>query len=283
MSIYRPYTYLIGWTKQDLFYYGCEYGEKTKTANPQNLWESYFTSSKRVQECREKYGEPDVIQVRKVFETKEACVEWEERVLQRIGVLKSEKWLNQNVSGAIVATGWTLNEKQRKAISDRMKGTPSTFRGRKHTEETRKIISEKRKLRVGFKWSDETKKKMSESAKGREPWHKGKTGVYSDETKQKMSESAKNRSPEWSRKVSEAHKGKPKSEEHRKNLSLANLKYEYTLISPDGEEVVTKNLRAFCKEHNLDGAAMNRVTSDLDKYSKCKTHKGWTGTRKSII
>jgi hypothetical protein len=38
MSIYQPYTYLIGWSEHDLWYYGCEYGRWRKTANPENLW-----------------------------------------------------------------------------------------------------------------------------------------------------------------------------------------------------------------------------------------------------
>ena len=64
---YKPYTYLIGWTKYNVWYYGSETGFKTKIANPSNLWKTYFTSSKYVKQYREKYGEPDIIEIRKVF------------------------------------------------------------------------------------------------------------------------------------------------------------------------------------------------------------------------
>jgi len=77
--------------------------------------------------------------------------------------------------------------------------------GLKFSEESKKKISE---LHKGKKLSEETKKKMSESAKGREysdefkekisktlkgnvPWNKGKKNVYSEESKLKMSEARK--------------------------------------------------------------------------------------------
>lgn len=56
------------------------------------------------------------------------------------------------------------------------------FLGKKHTEETKKKISESHK---GKKWDEENKKKMSES-------HKGKK--FTEEHKKKMSDSHKGRS-----------------------------------------------------------------------------------------
>ena len=45
MTIYKPYTYLIGWTNYDMWYYGVRY---TKDADPNELWKKYFTSSKHL-------------------------------------------------------------------------------------------------------------------------------------------------------------------------------------------------------------------------------------------
>jgi hypothetical protein len=50
--------------------------------HPNDLWKSYFTSSKHVHEFREKYGEPDIVQVRRIFEDKESAIAWEEKVLR---------------------------------------------------------------------------------------------------------------------------------------------------------------------------------------------------------
>lgn len=68
-------------------------------------------------------------------------------------------------------------------------------KGKKRTEETKKKISESN---TGKKRTEETKRKMSESRRGekhpmygKEPWNKGKTGVYSEETRRKISESQK--------------------------------------------------------------------------------------------
>lgn len=95
MDIYVPYTYLIGWSKLNAWYYGVEYGDKAKIANPSNLWSNYFTSSKRVKEFRKLYGDPDVIQVRRTFKTRVEARDWEHKVLRRMKVVFDEKWLNK--------------------------------------------------------------------------------------------------------------------------------------------------------------------------------------------
>lgn len=58
------YSYLIGWTAHDKYYYGIQYNKKS---NPSDLWSKYFTSSKHVAKFREIHGEPDLIEVRKMF------------------------------------------------------------------------------------------------------------------------------------------------------------------------------------------------------------------------
>ena len=65
--------------------------------------------------------------------------------------------------------------------------------------------------RTGKKHSDESRKKMSEKAKGRTPWNKGKTGVqeHSAESNKKRSETLKGRirTEEFCQKVSNGKKG----------------------------------------------------------------------------
>lgn len=98
MSIYIPYTYLIGWSKLDRWYYGVEYGQYDKVANPSNLWTTYFTSSKVVAQYRQKHGKPDVIEVRKTFKNSKNAIIWEQKVLKRMSVVSSKKWLNAHNS-----------------------------------------------------------------------------------------------------------------------------------------------------------------------------------------
>jgi hypothetical protein len=103
---YIPYTYLIGWSSLNKWYYGVEYSLKTKIANPSNLWTKYFTSSNIVKNFRNVYGEPDIIQVRKTFskgtdlEKMESAIRWEKKVLSSINLIDS-KWLNGRIGGNI--------------------------------------------------------------------------------------------------------------------------------------------------------------------------------------
>lgn len=107
----------------------------------------------------------------------------------------------------------------------------------------------------GRKHSEEAKKKMSESKKGR-PGHK-----HSDESK---------------RKISEANRGRPKSQESvRKQADAVSL--NWIVISPCGLTHEIKNLRAFCREHNLNQAAMSKVS-----LGKQKAHKGWVCKKKNV-
>jgi hypothetical protein len=96
---YIPYTYLVGWSKHNVWYYGVEWKNNRHTkkfANPSNLWTTYFTSSKYVKQFREKYGEPDVVEVRKTFPgNPEMAILWEEKVHLKMNVAHDNRWLNR--------------------------------------------------------------------------------------------------------------------------------------------------------------------------------------------
>lgn len=203
MDIYQtPYTYVIGWTHLNKYYYGVRYAKK---CNPSDLWISYFTSSKTVKAFREQQGEPDLIQVRKTFDCKLAAIAWEEKVLRRMNVLREERWLNKNIAGAIAPhSGGRKNKGRRrskeaiaKAIETRKKnGKPSGLKGRKRPE-----ISAALKGRAGLnkgktlpQLSEEAKRKMLESRRrfykmGNVGPNKGK--VMSNEQKVKISKTSK--------------------------------------------------------------------------------------------
>ena len=90
-----PYTYLIGWSVLDVWYYGVRYG---KRCHPSDLWTKYFTSSSYVKRFRELHGEPDIIEIRKIFnDAKSACL-WEDKVMHRMNIVGSSRWLNRNNS-----------------------------------------------------------------------------------------------------------------------------------------------------------------------------------------
>jgi len=93
-----PYTYFIGWSKHNKFYYGVRYA---KNSNPKELWITYFTSSKHVKNYSAKYGNPDIIQIRKIFKNPDEARLWENRVLKRLKVVNNSKYLNATDNIAI--------------------------------------------------------------------------------------------------------------------------------------------------------------------------------------
>ena len=94
----KPYTYLIGWTLHNKWYYGVRYA---KNCHPDDLWVKYRTSGKYVTDFVTQYGDPDVVQVRKTFENVNDARGWEEKVLRRMIVIKDQKWLNKTNSRSI--------------------------------------------------------------------------------------------------------------------------------------------------------------------------------------
>ena len=84
--------------------------------HPDDLWTTYFTSSKYVQEYRKKHGEPDVIEVRQTFNDSLQAREWEERVIDRVDAVKSTRWLNRQNAGKEFIGG-TRSEEHKKKLS----------------------------------------------------------------------------------------------------------------------------------------------------------------------
>lgn len=94
----KPYTYLIGWKHLNKWYYGVRF---SKNCNPNDLWKTYFTSSKHVKKFIKENGNPNVIQVRKIFNTPEQAQIFEHKVLKRLKVINNNKWLNLTASKSV--------------------------------------------------------------------------------------------------------------------------------------------------------------------------------------
>lgn len=54
---------------------------------------------------RAAHGEPDVVQVRQVFDNREAALRWEERVIDRLDAVWSPRWLNAQNAGRALNSG----------------------------------------------------------------------------------------------------------------------------------------------------------------------------------
>jgi hypothetical protein len=106
---------------------------------------------------------------------------------------------------------------------------------------------------LGLFPSDETRKKLSESHKGRIAWNKGK--CVSDVIKEK---------------IRQKNKGRKQTEEHKLKRAQKKSK-EFTLLDPYGKIVSGKNVSQFCKDNDLNKRHIFNVLS-----GKRKHHKGWT-------
>lgn len=76
-----PYTYLIGWSDKNLWYYGCNH---QKDCNPTDLFVSYFTNNKHIHQSIMKYGLPDVVTVRRIFKSARLALLWHQKVMRRM-------------------------------------------------------------------------------------------------------------------------------------------------------------------------------------------------------
>lgn len=115
---------------------------------------------------------------------------------------------------------------------------------------------------LGYNHTEETKKRVSESLKGRTPWSKGKN--LPDSTKQKISDALKGRffsvehrkklsdaakgkkkilTNEWRKHLGDARRGKPLSIEHRRSIGEAQ-KGEKNHAWRGGKTSIYKKIRS---------------------------------------
>jgi len=143
MNIYTPYTYLITFLPTGQQYYGV----RTKRGcNPTDLWNSYYTSSKVVRQLIAQHGcGAFTTQVRKTFTTREAALLWEHRVLRRLDAARTPHWLNKNNGdrkffGGGVPKGFKHSEETKRLMSENSKGARNGKTGRPVSEETRQKL-----------------------------------------------------------------------------------------------------------------------------------------------
>lgn len=212
-----PYTYLIGWSAHNKYYYGSQYHKK---ANPKDLWTKYFTSSKFVKQFRKHHGEPDIIQVRQCFTDPKNALMFEDTVLRRLNVSQQDKWLNRCVGGNLKSRlGVKFTEEHKQKLREKSLG-------RLHTEETKQKLREKALLRPPA--SEETRKRMSESTKNRV------RSPLTDRQKKNISEGKKGKPYTITDKVRRGWENRPSQTDNQKQKAReANLGH-YRITYLDG-------------------------------------------------
>lgn len=129
--------------------------------------------------------------------------------------------------------GKTHTEEARRKMSEGQRGRTCSAETRKKLSEASSgkkngmyckgyLIAGEKNHWFGKHLSEETRMKMSESAKGRIPWNKGKP--MSEDQKKKLSESCRGRTPHNKGKPS-PNRGKRLSKETRRRMSEAKKRY----------------------------------------------------------
>jgi hypothetical protein len=179
-----------------------------------DITDAYLGSGKNIIKAIKKYGKYNF--KKELIEECDPCINMimESKYIEKYKTLIP---FGYNISPTGGHTNGKLSEETKKKISESLKGEkhpnfgkPSPMRGKSHSIETRKKMSEKRKgisaWNKNIKQSEETKKKISESLKGEKHPNFGKH--LSNETKEKIRQ-----------KNIGQNKGIPRSEETKKKIS----------------------------------------------------------------
>ena len=138
-----PYTYHLYHKPTGTHYYGARY---RKGCSPDDLWNTYFSSSAVVKALINEYGKDSfVATVRKTFKTRDAAVAWEAKVHQRLNVQESSHWLNRHNSRAKFIGPHVHSAAARKKIS---------------AKSAQKVVSEstKEKMRIAAQKRESTRR-----------------------------------------------------------------------------------------------------------------------------
>lgn len=149
-----PYTYLIKWSETGVWYYGVRFAKK---CHPRDLWITYFTSSKHVDDYVRLHGDPDIIKIRRTFKDAKSARNWEHRVLKKMAVLTRPNCLNKTDNKSIDSVLCSLHSKGK---------TYDEIYGVNKASMLRKMRSESNKNRIQVPRSTEFKKHMSAIMRG---------------------------------------------------------------------------------------------------------------------
>lgn len=147
-------------------------------------------------------------------------------------------------------------KKRRSPSPESIRARSMLLTGRRHSEETRKKMSESHK---GLPRSEEHRRNLSISLKGR---------IVTEETRQRIREA------NTGRRQSEEEKAKRRqSMANSEAVRAAHMK-QWVITDPDGTTYIVTGLSPFCREHGLRREAMRDVAN-----GKIADHCGWTCRR----
>jgi len=101
MNTYTPYVYLLGWSCLNTWYVGVRHARSYNClyesgCHPDELWETYFTSSKYVKQFCQENGDPDIKIILKKFPgNARLALDWESNFINSFSLHKNSHFLNK--------------------------------------------------------------------------------------------------------------------------------------------------------------------------------------------
>lgn len=159
----KPFSYFLYHKPTGLKYYGIRHG---RNSHPNQLWTTYFSSSKIVKQLIADYGlDSFEYEIRKTFKTSSQALLWEHKVLRRLNAANSDQWINRHNGGNKFRAPITHSEETRKLLSKKFKGRVLSADHKKKISEASLKDRERRRQR-GWTMPREAIEKMLETRKG---------------------------------------------------------------------------------------------------------------------
>lgn len=243
-------------------------------------WETYLGSGILLKKAIKKYGKENFCRdIVAIAETREELNLLEQEWIIEYDAVNSDNYYNITYGGEGGDTRCQLSKEERSLV---MQGENNPMYGKHHSEETKKKMSESHKGKTLEPFTEEHKTKISESNKGKNkgriPWNKG---VAYDE--------------EYKKKLSEIHMGKKgtrngmiNSEEHRKKISEARkgkkIKtsewVECKIIFADGKEISYNSLKELARENDISySLAKTLIKAETPYEDKLNKHPNIKGAK----
>lgn len=164
--MWKPYVYLIGWSKLNVYYVGVRYSKNSFLGD---IWKTYFTSSKYVHNFKDNNGDPDIIEILESFNTKEEAIDYENNYIKDNNLVESNNWLNRHYHSAkfVNPGGWKHTDKWKNEARKRAKKNCDHLKGYwKGKTRSKEWCLSMSNIMKGKIHTEDTKRKMSESKMG---------------------------------------------------------------------------------------------------------------------
>lgn len=206
-----------------------------KKIDNEGRWKNYLGSGVLLKQAIKKYGKANF--KREILEfayDNDELNKLEVEYIEKYQCVSSDKYYNL-VEGGGTVTGLKFSQETLQRMSERNRGLNNPFYGKGFYGDDNHFY--------GKKHSIESRRLMSESRKGLIPWSKGKTGIYSKETIHKMRI---------------AKLGKPLTKSHRDSIRKAQQGENHPMYGKRHSEDSKMKMRTAALNRNDRGSNHSR-------------------------